>query len=260
MNVVNLTVHSFDLTPPPADFIPRLQSHMQHHSAWSESLPVQQADECRRFQFTHSRLPSPPPICDPRRRSLQAAAGSFNGYTLLASESNVAYNLIDTRNAFTTRSLDPAHRDTVLSGLLLHVVRKPSTEMLLAAGGINVQSDSVAQICASAPRFRGLISACTIDAGVFGNTTASGTLLGGIGSDPVFNRCDLACPCVLDGALDALWGGGYALSLHLNFNAMYTGIYALCDIAELLHKTMHTFNPDIDDCLPNCLLPPVSPP
>ena len=236
MNVVNLTVHSFDLTPPPADFIPRVQSHMQHHSAWSESLPVQQADECRSFQFTHSRLPSPPPICDPRRRSLQAAAGSFNGYTLLASESYVAYNLIDTRNAFTTKSLDPAHRDTVLSGLFLHVVRKPSTEMLLAAGGINVQSDSVAQICASAQRFRGLISACTIDAGVFGNTTASGTLLGGIGSDPVFNRCDLACPCVLDGALGALWVGSMPSVYICIFNVLQVPVSMLCDIAEFLHK------------------------
>ena len=147
--------------------------------------------------------PPLPPSCGPRRRSLQEAGDSFSGYTLLASESSVAYNLIDTRNAFTTRSLDPAHRDTVLSGLLLHVVRKPSTEMLLAAGGINVQSDSVAQICASAPRFRGLISACTADSGVFGNTTASGTLLGGIGSDPVFSRWGLACPLLVPGCT---WG------------------------------------------------------
>ena len=133
-------------------------------------------------------LRSLPAFRCPRRRSLQAESSAFNGYTLLTSESNVAYNLIDTRNAFTTRSLDPARRDTVLSGLLLHVVRKPSTETLLAAGGINVQSDSVAQICASAPRFRGLISACTSDTSVVGNTSASGTLLGGIGSDPVFSR------------------------------------------------------------------------
>ena len=100
----------------------------------------------------------------------------------------MAYNLIDTRNAFTTRSLDPASRDTVLSGLLLHLVRKPSSETLLAAGGINVKSDGVAQICASAPRFRGLISACTTDPSVVGNTSASGTLFGGIGIDPVFSR------------------------------------------------------------------------
>ena len=70
----------------------------------------------------------------------------------------------------------------------MHVVRKPSSETLLAAGGINVKSDSIAQFCASAPRFRGLISACVTDAGVAGKTTVSGAVLGGIGNDPVFNR------------------------------------------------------------------------
>ena len=114
--------------------------------------------------------------------------GEFNGYTLLASDTNVAYNLFDTRNAFTTKSLDPARRDTVLSGLLLHMVRKPSTERLIAAGGINVQSDSVARLCASALRFRGLISACVMDAGMAGNTSLTESFLGGIGADPVFNR------------------------------------------------------------------------
>ena len=103
----------------------------------------------------------------------------------------MAYNLFDTRNAFTTRSLDPARRDTVLSGLLLHMVRKPSTERLMAVGGINVQSDSVAHICASAPRFRGLVSACMSDASVASNTSLTETFLGGIGSDPVFNRYDM---------------------------------------------------------------------
>ena len=73
-------------------------------------------------------------------------------------------------------------------GLLLHMIRKPSTEMLLAAGGINVQSSVLSQICASMPRFRSLIAACTTDANVVENTTVSGTRLGGIGSDPVFNR------------------------------------------------------------------------
>ena len=76
----------------------------------------------------------------------------------------------------------------MLSGLLLHVVRKPSSETLLAAGGINVQSDSIAQLCASAPRFRGLISACVTDAGAAGNTSVSGASLEGIGNDPVFNK------------------------------------------------------------------------
>ena len=76
----------------------------------------------------------------------------------------------------------------MLSGLLLQVVRKPSSETLLAAGGINVKSDSIAQLCASAPRFRGLISACVTDAGVAGNTSVSGAALGGIGNDPVFNK------------------------------------------------------------------------
>ena len=75
-----------------------------------------------------------------------------------------------------------------MSGLLLHVVRKPSSEMLLAAGGINVKSDSIAQLCASAPRFRGLISACVTDTGVAGNTSVSGAGLRGIGIDPVFNK------------------------------------------------------------------------
>ena len=70
----------------------------------------------------------------------------------------------------------------------MHVVRKPSSETLLAAGGINVKSDSIAQFCASAPRFRGLISACVTDAGVAGKTMVSGAVLGGIGNDPVFNR------------------------------------------------------------------------
>ena len=126
-----------------------------------------------------------------RRRSLHAALSGFNGYPLLtSSDPSVAYNLIDTRNAFTTRSLDPARRDTVLSGLLLHVVRRPSTERLLAAGGINVQSKSVAQLCASEPWFRGLISACVTDAGVAGNTSLQESGLGGIGNDPVFNRYD----------------------------------------------------------------------
>ena len=68
------------------------------------------------------------------------------------------------------------------------MVRKPSIEALLAAGGINVQSDIMAQICASMPRFRSLISACTTDATVLENTTMSEKVLGGIGSDPVFNR------------------------------------------------------------------------
>ena len=113
------------------------------------------------------------------RRSLREAASSFNGYTLLASESNVAYNLIDTRNAFTTRSLDPAHRDTVLSGLLLHVVRKPSTEMLLAAGGMglalfsNMQTGLVLTRVPAAVRSRqmGLITVC-IGAGPLGQMLA----------------------------------------------------------------------------------------
>ena len=141
----------------------------------------------------HSTIPSPGPplLCGPfyRRRALQVAASSFNGYSLLNTDSSsVAYNLIDTRNAFTTRSLDPARRNTVLSGLLLHVVRKPSSEQLLAAGGINVQSDGISQLCASNPRFRGLISACVTDTGFIGNTTLLQSALGGIGSDPVFSR------------------------------------------------------------------------
>ena len=182
---------------PLLHLCPLAQSYTQHCSAGSP-LPVQPMEN----HSSHTQLaPLPPlschPLPSPRRRSLLDAGDSFGGYTLLASESSVAYNLIDTRNAFTTRSLDPAHRETVLSGLLLHVVRKPSTETLMATGGINVKSDSVAQICASATRFRGLISACTTDAGVFGNTTASGKLLGGIGSDPVFSRCALGFPSVL---------------------------------------------------------------
>ena len=44
-----------------------------------------------------------------RRRSLlgqqatNVTTSGFNGYTLLASDSNVAYNLIDTQRAVTTR-------------------------------------------------------------------------------------------------------------------------------------------------------------
>ena len=81
----------------------------------------------------------------------------------------------------------------VCIGLLLHMIRKPSTEMLLEAGGINVQSYVLSQICASMPRFRGLIAACTTDANVLENTTVSGSWLGGIGSDPVFNRWIIDC-------------------------------------------------------------------
>ena len=69
------------------------------------------------------------------------------------------------------------------------MIRKPSTDLLLAAGGINVQSDIISQICASMPRFRSLIAACTTDASLVENSTVSrASLLGGIETDPVFNR------------------------------------------------------------------------
>jgi hypothetical protein len=92
-------------------------------------------------------------------------------------------------------SIIASHALLLLSeGLLLHMVRKPTTEVLLASGGINVQSDIISQICASIPRFRSLIAACTSDP-ILANTTVSGTQLGGIGTDPVFNR-SAGCMCI----------------------------------------------------------------
>ncbi len=85
------------------------------------------------------------------------------------------------------RCLDAGCGNTVLSGLFLHTVRKPSSQTLLAAGGIRVKSDDVAQICA-ASRFPLLLSACVNDNGAPGNSSLVGTQLGGIGSDPVFSK------------------------------------------------------------------------
>lgn len=147
---------------------------------------------------------------------------TFNGYMPWLGDMHSSYNLIDTNGRVNPRALDPGHRNSVLGGgwlkwlmlykvlvecgsydykindlrpifflegLLLHMIRKPSTDLLLAAGGINVQSDIVSQICASMPRFRSLIAACTTDASLVQNTTVSGaSLLGGIENDPVFNR------------------------------------------------------------------------
>ena len=67
------------------------------------------------------------------------------------------------------------------------MVRKPSYLTLIAAGGINTQSSEMAQICTSETKFKSLISSCTLDKAL-GNSSMQGASLGGIGSDPVFDR------------------------------------------------------------------------
>ena len=67
------------------------------------------------------------------------------------------------------------------------MVRKPSYETLMASGGINTQSSEIAHICTSDTKFKSLISSCTLDKAT-GNSSTQGASLGGIGSDPVFNR------------------------------------------------------------------------
>lgn len=69
----------------------------------------------------------------------------------------------------------------------MHTVRKAAAQVLLASGGINVESEAAAAVCA-ATRFPALVSACTKDAAL-ANTSLAGDQLGGIGNDPVFNRC-----------------------------------------------------------------------
>ncbi len=77
----------------------------------------------------------------------------------------------------------------VMAGLLLHMVRKPSSEMLLARGASTRQSPASKQAC-DALKHRGLVAACSQQAVGDLQTEAAAEpgSLGGIGNDPVFNQ------------------------------------------------------------------------
>ena len=77
----------------------------------------------------------------------------------------------------------------MLSGLFLHLVRKPRSRALFASGGINLQPGDVPLAC-TLTRFPNLVSACVHDASVKASTVLTGSELGGYGNDPNFNRCE----------------------------------------------------------------------
>ena len=95
------------------------------------------------------------------------------------------YDLTMAATASRPRCVDTSCRNTVQSGLFMHSVRKPTVQLLLESGGINVQSEQVSKICAST-RFSHLISACVHD-GTSLNTTVTTAFLDGIGVDANFN-------------------------------------------------------------------------
>lgn len=67
----------------------------------------------------------------------------------------------------------------------MHSVRKPTLQLLMESGGVNVQSAQTSEMCTST-RFPHLVSACIHDENSF-NTTVTTAFLDGIGSDPSFN-------------------------------------------------------------------------
>lgn len=95
------------------------------------------------------------------------------------------YDLTMTATASRPRCVDASCRNTIQSGLFMHSVRKPTVQLLLESGGINVQSEQVSKIC-TMTRFSHLVSACVHD-GTSLNTTVTTGFLDGIGLDAVFN-------------------------------------------------------------------------
>ena len=82
---------------------------------------------------------------------------------------------------------DAGCSNAVLSGLFLHLVRKPRSRALFASGGINLQPGDAPLAC-TLTRFPNLVSACVHDASVKASTVLTGSELGGYGNDPNFNR------------------------------------------------------------------------
>ncbi|KAG1660944.1 hypothetical protein FOA52_005525, partial [Chlamydomonas sp. UWO 241] len=128
-----------------------------------------------------------------RRRSLLPTASGtpsvepyvFQGYDVFPDAASFQYDLYDTWNADMARFVGSGLGNRVLSGLLLHTVRRPLASLVeevrtsASASGMEARP----RVCRSTG-YPGLVTACRDEAV---STTVAYVDGGGVGSDPVFN-------------------------------------------------------------------------
>ena len=129
-----------------------------------------------------------------RRRSLLPTASGtpsgdpyvFQGYGVFPDAASYQYNLYDTWNVDPARFVGSGYSNRVLSGLLLHTVRRPVASVTEEVR-MNASSDDLEmrpRVCRSTA-YPALVTACRDEAV---STTVAYVDGGGVGSDPVFNQ------------------------------------------------------------------------